>query len=81
MLERKSDIVRRLVACGEYRKALKIAKDFRLGISKADSDAMKLGWNCIQSPDFYRQINVNVEAAKTSAIETVCTLYGDRRTK
>jgi hypothetical protein len=78
MLEKKSDIVRRLVAGGEYKKALKIAKDFRLGIVKADSDAMKLGWECIQRPDFYRQININVDAAKANAIDTVCKLYGRR---
>ena len=33
-MERKSDTVRRLVAAGDFKAALRIAKDFRLGISK-----------------------------------------------
>ena len=40
--EKKSDAVRRLVAAGEYQRALGIAKDFRLGISKEERDAMRL---------------------------------------
>nr|DAJ88929.1 MAG TPA: hypothetical protein [Caudoviricetes sp.] len=35
MPEKKSDAVRRLVAAGEYQKALGIAKDFRLVVSIA----------------------------------------------
>ena len=76
MPEKKSDIVRRLVSSGEYVKALKIAKDFRLGISKEDSNAMKLGWECTQRPGFYKQIKVNVDAAIMTAINTLCNLYG-----
>ena len=43
-MERKSDAVRRLVAEGNYKAALRIAKDFRLGIAKADSDDMRRGY-------------------------------------
>lgn len=42
-MERKSDTVRRLVAAGDFKAALRIAKDFRLGISKEDSDDMREG--------------------------------------
>lgn len=74
--EKKSDIVRRLVASGDFKKALRIAKDFRLGISKDDSDAMKLGYEVMIYPDFYRQLNTDIEAAKNHAIEVITTLYG-----
>ena len=52
MPEKKSDIVRKLVACGEFKKALRIAKEFRMGIAKADSDAMKRGYECMINPNF-----------------------------
>jgi hypothetical protein len=81
MFEKKSDIVRRLGSSGHYQKALRVAKDFRLGISKEDSDAMKLGWNCVQSPDFYAQLNVNVNTAITIAITVLCGLYGGAAAK
>ena len=42
-MERKSEAVRRLVAAGDFKAALRIAKDFRLGISKEDSDNMRRG--------------------------------------
>ena len=38
---RKSDIVRSLVAEHQYKKALRIAKDFRLGITPEQSLRMK----------------------------------------
>lgn len=39
-MERKSDKVRRLVADGDFKGALRIAKDFRLGITKEQSSTM-----------------------------------------
>ena len=36
-MERKSDKVSRLVAARDYKGALRIAKDFRLGITKEQS--------------------------------------------
>ena len=44
---RKSDIVRSLVAERQYKKALKIAKDFRLGITPEQSLKMKKAYECM----------------------------------
>ena len=74
--ERKSDKVRRLVAEGRYKEALRIAKDFHLGISKEDSDIMKRGYECMVWPDFYRQIGKMPSEISQKAIETVQRLYG-----
>ena len=49
--EKKSDVVRRLVRERDYRSALRIAKEFRLGISKEDRDAMRLAYECMVSVD------------------------------
>lgn len=75
-MERKSDIVRRLVSEGEYKKALRIAKDFRLGISKEDSDCMKRGYECLVFPSFYQSIGLNPHEIALQAQATVKRLYG-----
>lgn len=74
-MERKSDTVRRMVAEGDFKSALRIAKGFRLGISKEDSDTMKRGYECLLYPSFYRQIGVDPSEAVEKAVETVCKLY------
>lgn len=74
---KKTDIVREAVASGNYKKALRIAKDFRLGISKEDSDAMKRGYECMAtSPEFYESIGVNVSECIDEGIKVLVKLYG-----
>ena len=75
-MERKSDTVRRLVSAGDYKSALKIAKDFRLGISKVDSDDMKKGYECIVHPKFYQQLGLNTDKIVQKGVETIKRLYG-----
>lgn len=75
-MERKSDAVRRLVAEGNYKAALRIAKDFRLGITKADSDDMRRGYECMTSPRFYISLGMDTQALARKGIETVVRLYG-----
>ncbi len=81
MPEKKSDIVRRLIAAGEYKKALRIAKGFRLGISKADREAMRLGYECMVSPDFYRQIGKDVRAEINRGVDVLVRIYGGQSTE
>ena len=75
-MERKSDIVRSLVAAGDYKAALRIAKDFRLGISKKQSDDMKRGYECIVHPAFYKSLGMDVDSIVGLGIATVKSLYG-----
>lgn len=75
-MEKKSDKVRRLVRESRFKEALAIAKGFRLGISKADVDAMTRGYECIVHPEFYRQIGFNPEEESRKGIEAVMRLYG-----
>lgn len=75
-MERKSDRVRRLVAEGEYREALRIAKDFRLGISKTESDLIKRGYECLVHPEFYKSIGVDVDRTVGLGIAALKCLYG-----
>lgn len=74
--ERKSDAVRRLVAERKYREALRIAKDFRLGISKEDSDDMIRGYEAMVFPEFYQSIGLDTRQISQKGIETITRLYG-----
>lgn len=76
MPEKKSDVVRRLVEAGEYQKALGIAKDFRLGINREERDAMRLAYECMVWPDFYRQIGKDVGREIKAGVEVMVMLYG-----
>jgi len=76
---KKSEIVREAVKSGDYKKALRIAKDFQIGISKEQRDKMTRAYECMVHPDFYRQLG-NTEIAIESGIQVVKSLYGERRT-
>lgn len=75
-LQRKSDVVREAVAQGDYKKALGIARNFRLGISKEDSDAMKRGFECMVYPDFYRSIGKDIQLEIQNGVNALVRLYG-----
>lgn len=57
---RKSDIVRAAVAEKDWKKALLIAKDFRIGVTEEQRKTMARAYECIVHPDFYRQIGVDI---------------------
>lgn len=75
-MERKSDKVRRLVSSGQYKEALCIAKDFRLGITKAESSAMTLAYECMVHGRFYEQLGYDLKQKIAEGIETLKRLYG-----
>ena len=75
-MEKKSDMVRRLVREERYKEALRIAKDFHFGISREDSDSMKRGYECMVWPEFYRSIGKDPKEPADKAVETVIRLYG-----
>ena len=76
MPEKKSDIVRRLVATGDYKKALGIVKSFRLGILSEESEKMKRAYECMTFPGFYRQIGKDPDIEIAEGIRILKSLYG-----
>lgn len=78
MPEKESDIVRNLVAAKDYKKALRIAKNFKFGISKSDSDAMRRGYECMINPTFYEQIGIDAKLSVETGIRTIERLYGQK---
>lgn len=74
-MERKSDMVRRLVADGQYKKALSIAKDFRLGITKEQRSLMARAYECLVHPGFYTSIGIDLSQAIQEGISVINALY------
>ena len=72
---RKSDIVRAAVASHNYKEALKIAKDFRIGITKEQRSTMARAYECLLYEDFYRQIGTDIPAAIQEGIDLVVKIY------
>lgn len=73
---KKVDIVRGAVNAGEWKKALRIAKDFRINVTKAQRDAMSRAYECMIHPEFYRQIGTDIPGAIAKGKEVVSCLYG-----
>ena len=57
---KKSDIVRGAVQEQDWKKALQIAKDFRIGVTQEQRSKMTRAYECIIHPDFYQQIGVDI---------------------
>ena len=74
--ERKSDTVRRLTRSGEYKKALRIAKGFRLGITREQSDKMGIAYECMVHPGFYKQLGFIVDEKIDDGVKVLVDLYG-----
>lgn len=75
-LVKQTDIVREAVKAGEWKKALRIAKDFRINITKEQRDAMSRAYECMVHPEFYRQIGTDIPRAIAYGKEVVSSLYG-----
>lgn len=76
---RKSDIVREAVDRQDWKKALQIAKDFRIGITQEQRSKMARAYECIMHPDFYRQIGINIPEAIEQGKKIVSEYSGKER--
>lgn len=54
---KKTDVVRSAVAAGDMRKALSIAKGFKLGITKEQHDDMTRAHEAMTNSRFYEEAN------------------------
>lgn len=72
---KKTNIVREAVAAGNMKKALSIAKDFRLGISKEQRSVMARAYECMVHPGFYLSIGTDIPKAIQEGISVVTALY------
>lgn len=75
---KKTDVVRSAVAAGDMRKALSIAKGFKLGITKEQHDDMTRAHECMTNPRFYQSIGADTSELIRKGIDTVVALYGQQ---
>ncbi len=68
---KKTELVVEAVKNGDYKKALRIAKGFRIGVTQEQRDKMSIAYECMIYPDFYRQIGVSIDRAINKGIEVV----------
>lgn len=74
-LIRKTDIVRADIRQGFWKEALRIAKDFRLGVTQEQRDTMCRAYECIVHPEFYKQIGVDTQEAIRQGKLVLLKLY------
>ena len=76
-MKKKSEMVKELVAAGDYKKALSIAKGFKLGFTKEEQSTMTRAYECMVHPGFYRQLGIDEEKEIADGIEIVKRVYGE----
>lgn len=76
-MKKKSDVVRELVAEGNYKKALSIAKGFKLGFTKKEQDVMTRAHECMVHPGFYSQLGFDEAKIIEDGISLVKRVYGE----
>lgn len=76
-MTKKTDIVKEAVKSGDFKKALRIAKNFRINVTKDQRELMTRAYECIVHPEFYRQIGYDVMETINSGERTVTLLYGE----
>lgn len=76
-MTKKTDIVKEAVKSGDFKKALRIAKNFRINVTKEQRELMARAYECIVHPEFYRQIGYDVMETINSGEQTVTLLYGE----
>lgn len=76
-MTKKTDIVREAIKAGDMKKALRIAKDFRINVTKEQREKMSRAYECMVHPDFCKQIGTNVMEAINTGKQTLTLLYGE----
>lgn len=79
MKPKKTDKVRAAVAVGNWKEALRIAKDFHINVSAKQREEMSRAYECIVHPDFYRQIGTDIAEAVARGKAIVEALYGSQK--
>lgn len=76
-MKRKSDMVKELVAQGDFKKALSIAKGFKIGFTKKEQDLMIRAHECMVHPGFYSQLGFDEAKIIEDGIAFVKRVYGE----
>jgi len=64
----KAQAVRSLISDGDFKAALRGAKDFHIGVTKEQRSVMSRAYECLVHPEFYRQIGKNIDECVQAGI-------------
>lgn len=74
----KTQQAKHLFESGDLKAALKIVKDFRLGLQPQERKALSLGYEAIVHPGFYLQLKKDPQTLVEAAKEVLRKLLGDK---
>lgn len=77
-METKTQLAQKLFKSGDLKGALRIVKDFRMGMTQEDRKAMSLGYEALVHPDFYRQLRKDPELLVQDAKARLETFFTPR---
>lgn len=60
-MKKKTELAIEAFLQGDIKKALQIAKTFRIGLTKQDRDALVRGYECMVHPEFYKMLGKDPE--------------------
>ena len=75
-MTRKSDVVRALVAHGEYKAALRYAKDFKIGFTALEQETLKYTYEYMLYPEWYARIGHDIAPVIDKGIKLLMERYG-----
>ena len=67
----KTEICRKFISQGKMKEALRIAKDFRIGVTKEQRSLMTRAYECIVHPNFYRSIGKNLNECIEAGVKVL----------
>ena len=67
-MEKKTDQVKKFIEQGDLKAALRIAKSFKINVTKYQRDLMTRGYECIVNPRFYKSIGTDIDKAIADGI-------------
>ena len=65
----KTEIVRQHIASKDYKAALRIAKTFKIGLTREEQRMLQYAHECIVYPESYEQLGRDIEKTISDGIE------------
>lgn len=66
----KTETVKQMFLSGNRKAALRMAKDFKIGITRQEANDMQLAYECMVHGEFYRQLGMDTDEVIKKGITT-----------
>jgi len=71
----KTQQMLQLLQAGEVKKALAIAKTFRMGFTREEQKVIQRGYECLVHPEFYIKLGRDCQECTAQALTLLQTKY------